>query len=477
VEAGSFFVLSKPLTLLLVQTERRQHILSSWQALELLARMDDVGEDGWRPNAHYWGAMNRLLRRNGPLSTRLQTENADATQLFLREGCRVLIIGAGGLGCELLKNIALSGFRDIHVIDLDTIDITNLNRQFLFRSADVGKPKAAVAAAFINARVPGVRVTPHHANIMDFSKEFYSGFNFVIAGLDSIDARRWLNALLVDLVDTIDGVPDPSTIVPLIDGGTEGFQGQARVIIPRMSSCFECTLSLFPPARNFPLCTIANTPRLPEHCIEYANVVLWPRKNPFGPDVKLDADNPSHISWLFESAKLRAEEFGIRGVTYRLTQGVVKNIVPAVASTNAIIAAACANEAVKMATDIASNMDNYIMYNGTMGVYTYTYQNEKRPDCPVCGRPVPRTLRLKGESTLAEFVDTISSDPDIRSRQPFLRTEGGRTLYASAPPSLQKATSPNLEKLLSELISPEDNRVQLTDRDLQFGRTLILELI
>ena len=194
-----------------------------------------------------WNHVKKLLERRGPF-THPSFEPSPENLSLMQSHCKVLVIGAGGLGCELLKNLALMGFKNIHVIDMDTIDVSNLNRQFLFRQSDVGRYKAEVAAEFINKRIPGTNVIAHKCPIQDFGEDFYSQFQLIVCGLDSIVARRWINGMVMSLLDyDDDGNLVQSSLIPIIDGGTEGFKGNARIILPGITACIECTLDLFPP--------------------------------------------------------------------------------------------------------------------------------------------------------------------------------------------------------------------------------------
>ena len=410
-----------------------------------------------------WEHVNKLLTRKGPFA-HPDFEPSEEILPFLKENCRILVVGAGGLGCELLKDLALMGFFNIDVIDMDTIDISNLNRQFLFRQKDVGQPKATVAAEVINRRIPGCNVTPHYKRIEDYDADFYSQFHILVCGLDSISARRWLNGMAISLLEyDDDGNIDQSSVKFIVDGGTEGFKGNARVILPGISACIECTLDLFPPQVTFPLCTIAHTPRLPEHCIEYIRLLAWNSDNPFGKEISIDGDNPDHINWIYEKASERALEYGITGVTYRLTQGVVKHIIPAVASTNAVIAAACSMEVFKIATSCGHYLNNYMNFNDTDGIYTYTFEYEKKDDCLACSNR-PKVHKISKSATLKSFRKELIESYQMKS--PALTTrinDKNKTLYMETIQSIEEKTRPNLEKSLEELSIQHDQEIVVAD--------------
>ncbi|KAF7932062.1 uncharacterized protein EAE97_009083 [Botrytis byssoidea] len=405
-----------------------------------------------------WTYLDNIRRTPGPFTDE-EFDGSEACTALL-DHMKILVIGAGGLGCEILKNLALSGFKTIHVIDMDTIDVSNLNRQFLFRHSDVGKSKAEVAAKFVEKRVKGVTIVPHNCKIQDKDEEFYMQFSIVVCGLDSVEARRWINSKLVDMVD----MENPDSLKPLIDGGTEGFKGHSRVILPTMTSCIECQLDMHTPRVAVPLCTLATIPRQPEHCIEWAHIMAWEQEKPFP---KLDNDDPEHITWLYKKALTRAEEFNIPGVTYSLTQGVVKNIIPAIASTNAIIAASCCNEAFKIASSTNPSLgleENYMMYSGNDGVYTYTFKFEKKDDCPVCGN-LARDLSIDPNLTLQEFIDSLAHRPEAQLKKPSVRSADNKSLYMQSPESLRVKTEHNLSRKIGEMTGDGDE-VAVTDPSL-----------
>lgn len=404
--------------------------------------------------------LSRLLTRAG--MTPDFAPNPDMVS-YIQDECKILVVGAGGLGCEVLKCLAMTGFKNVHVIDMDTIDLSNLNRQFLFRKSDIGKAKAEAAVATINKKIPGFNYVAHYKKIQDYDEAFYSQFNIVICGLDSVEARRWINSMLLGIA--LQAEDESRNIIPLIDGGTEGFKGHCRVILPTMTACIECNMDLYPPQQNYPMCTIANTPRLPEHCVEYAKVIQWPQEHPFGEGVAVDGDNPQHVMWLFRQAFERANSYSITGVTYRLTQGVTKRIIPAVASTNASIAALCVTEALKLATSSYPHLNNYMMFNNCDGVYTFNFESEKQENCLVCSR-VAQVIKLGKEGVFRSLLDHLAENPLYNIKSPSLTAVIGgesKTLYVSNIPALEEQTRPNLDKSWTELGLGEGQEVLVTD--------------
>lgn len=174
------------------------------------------------------------------------------------QNAHVLVVGAGGIGCELLKNLVLSGFSKIEVVDLDTIDVSNLNRQFLFRSEHVGKPKSLVAAQAAMMFNPDAKIVAHHGNIKDtkYGTTYFNKFSIVLNALDNVDARKHVNRLCL------------AANVPLIDSGTTGYVGQVMPIFKGKTACYECKPK--PMQKVYPICTIRSTPDQPVHCIVWA---------------------------------------------------------------------------------------------------------------------------------------------------------------------------------------------------------------
>ena len=190
---------------------------------------------------------------------------------------KILLVGAGGIGSEVIKNLLLLGFETINVIDLDTIDVSNLNRQFLFNRQHVGKSKAETSAAVAVHRFghnPSINVKPIHNSIQssEFDIDFYKSHTLVINALDNKAARSHVNRMCL------------AADVPLIESGSEGYMGQVFLIKKGVTQCYEC---LGPKAdnRSFASCTIRNTPSLPIHCIVWGKHLF---AQLFG---EVDADN------------------------------------------------------------------------------------------------------------------------------------------------------------------------------------------
>lgn len=178
------------------------------------------------------------------------------------------LVGAGAIGCEMLKNWAMIGLATgpkgkICVTDMDSIEKSNLNRQFLFRPKDVGQLKSECAAAAVQAMNPDLK--GHIVTLRDrvgqdtehiFDEKFWASLDGVTNALDNVDARTYVDRRCVFFRK------------PLLESGTLGTKGNTQVIIPHLTESYSSSQD--PPEQSFPMCTLRSFPNKIEHTIAWA---------------------------------------------------------------------------------------------------------------------------------------------------------------------------------------------------------------
>ncbi|KAL1501297.1 hypothetical protein ABEB36_006643 [Hypothenemus hampei] len=178
---------------------------------------------------------------------------------------KYFVVGAGAIGCELLKNFAMMGLGVengyIIVTDMDLIEKSNLNRQFLFRPHDVQKAKADIAAKAIkkmNSQVNIIahqnRVGPETENVYD--DDFFEKLDGIANALDNVDARIYMDRRCVYYRK------------PLLESGTLGTKGNTQVVVPFLTESYSSSQD--PPEKSIPICTLKNFPNAIEHTLQWA---------------------------------------------------------------------------------------------------------------------------------------------------------------------------------------------------------------
>ena len=185
------------------------------------------------------------------------------------------LVGTGALGCEMLKNFALigvgcGGTGTVHCTDNDVIEVSNLNRQFLFRSHNVGKQKSEASAAAAKAMNPALNVVPHTTLVMPstedhFNDTFWESLDFVTNALDNIKAREYVDGRCVFYEK------------PLLESGTLGTKCNSQVVMPHLTQSYTDGPTQADDEDSIPMCTLRNFPSLIDHCIEWARAQFTDR--------------------------------------------------------------------------------------------------------------------------------------------------------------------------------------------------------
>ena len=333
----------------------------------------------------------------------------------------VLIAGAGGIGSEIIKNLALLGIGNITIIDMDLIELTNLNRQLLFSNADIGKYKAEIAAKKALEMNPEIQVQYRNEKLQNLPNEVFTKSNVFISALDNIPARIFLNQKAVLLNK------------PLIDGGSEGFFGHVQVIIPHITPCLLCH-DIWSRSEEKFKCSYAINPRTPLDCVLEGRDKFYLQYNQLP-----DANNPDHLQFIYKFALEHAKKHDIVGVTFDLVKDSLKGTVAALITTNAIIGAVMTNELLKILLQdikiegIQLVPLTYYQFNG-LTESGWTIHLERNEKCPICSLKKIE-VEVPASIPLIQFIDYMGTKLNFDLKAPLL-LKGETILYRE--PSLLK---------------------------------------
>lgn len=149
------------------------------------------------------------------------------------DSAKVLVVGAGALGNEAVKDLALFGFHHLDVLDMDSVVRSNLSRCVLFREGDQssGKGKASLVAERARELDPEIQVTAIEGRVQSLGPEEMKRYDIILGCLDNVTARLHMNANAYH------------ARVPYVDGGTDGFRGRVQTVVPPMTPCLQCGMN------------------------------------------------------------------------------------------------------------------------------------------------------------------------------------------------------------------------------------------
>lgn len=275
---------------------------------------------------------------------------------FITDHARVLLIGVGGVGCEILKNLLLYGIHEIQIVDMDTVQLSNLNRQFLFKSSDIGRPKVEAALDWALERFPhySKRLTGYYRAVEELSPNFLASFHIIIGALDSVKSRCWINSILIDLDRSI----------PYVDSGSEGYTGHCITVISGLTACIGCVLPLFKQDEQIPLCSLAGNINTLADCIRWAAFVKLEA---------LDLDSEKSVNQIIDLTLLEANSYSIDSAQLNsdFVRSTLKNVIPAISTTNSVVGGICTRRVMEIldGLEIDQNFQNYTLFNGHDEVY------------------------------------------------------------------------------------------------------------